>query len=162
MEYNDEYTNFRMEKLGEFSSKIKSEFIDLLIDIRDKCSERQLFKFEQTKRINDFILSKYGVNPEFLWAKFPGYAVYRKNKKWFGLIGNVPLNKINKESNSTQEIEGLNVKVKTEEIDKLLNKKGIYEAFHMNKKNWITIILDDTLKDSEIEKFICDSYENVK
>lgn len=160
--YNEEYINYRLETLGEFSTIIKMEFVSLLNDIRDKCCTKQLFKFEQTRRINSFIYSKYGVKPEFLWEKLPGYCVYRATKKWFGIIGNVQLKKVNKASDSTEEVEILNVKVNENEIGILLLKKGIYMGYHMNKKNWISIILDDTLPDSEIQKLICNSYDKVK
>ena len=160
--YNEEYTNYRLETLGEFSSNIKNEFIKVLTDIRDKCADKQLFKFEQTKRINRFIHTKYGVNPEFLWAKLPSYCIYRADKKWFGVLGSIPRNKVDKSTDLTEDVEVLNVKVKENEIDKLLNKDGYYEAFHMNKRNWISIILDDTLSDLVVQNLICNSYKNVK
>jgi len=157
-EFNDEYINFRMETLGEFSSSIKEEFVNLLIDIRDKCFIKNVFKSLQTIRINEFIINKYGINPEFLWEKFPSYAIYRKTKKWFALIGNVSLNKIDKNSNLENEVELINIKVSEKEVDTILSKKGYYEAYHMNKRNWVSIILDDTLSDSEIEEMIINSY----
>ena len=161
-EYNEEYINYRLDTLGEFSSNIKNEFIKVLTDIRDKCANKQLFKCEQTKRINQFIYTKYGVSPEFLWDKLPSYCIYRASKKWFGVIGIIPRNKVDKGTDLIEEVEVLNVKVKKNEIDNLLNKNGYYEAFHMNKRNWVSIILDDTLSDSVINNLICDSYENVK
>ena len=108
------------------------------------------------------IINKYNVNPEFLWEKYPSFAIYRKTKKWFALVGNVPLNKIDKKSKSTEEVEIINLKIKEDEKDILLNKKGYHEAYHMNKKNWITIILDDTLNDKEIDEMISNSYNNIK
>lgn len=161
-EFNEEYTNFRRKELGEFNTKIKNEFVNLLIDIRDKCFTKNVFNYDQTKRINKLIINKYNVNPEFLWENSPGFAIYRKIKKWFALVGNVQLSKINKKSNSMEEVEIINLKIKEDEKDILLNKKGYYEAYHMNKKNWITIILDDTLSDQEIEKMISNSYNNIK
>lgn len=161
-EFNDEYTNFRRKELGEFNTKIKNEFVNLLIDIRDKCFTKNVFNYDQTKRINKLIINKYNVNPEFLWENSPGFAIYRKTKKWFALVGNVQLSKIDKKSNSMEEVEIINLKIKEDEKDILLNRKGYYEAYHMNKKNWITIILDDTLSDQEIEKMISNSYNNIK
>ena len=61
-----------------------------------------------------------------------------------------------------EEVEIINLKIKEDEKDILLNKKGYHEAYHMNKKNWITIILDDTLSDQEIERMISNSYNNIK
>ncbi|MBP3799889.1 MAG: MmcQ/YjbR family DNA-binding protein, partial [Bacilli bacterium] len=46
--------------------------------------------------------------------------------------------------------------------DSLLKKKGYYEAYHMNKKSWITIILDDTVSDNDIKKLIDNSYSIIK
>lgn len=161
IEFNDEYTNFRRENLGEFSSNIKNEFINLLVDIRNKCTSKDTFNFDQTKRINNLIMEKYEVFPEFLWEKFPSYAIYRKTKKWFALIGSVGINKIDKNSDSTTEVEIINLKISPNNINELLNKKGIYEAYHMNKKNWITIILDNTLTDEDIMDYIEESYNLV-
>lgn len=56
------------------------------------------------------------------------------------------------------EIEIINVKLNQNKISDLISKKGFYEAYHMNKKNWISIILDDTLNDDEIMKYIEESY----
>ncbi len=160
--YNDEYTNYRLDTLGEFSSIIKNEFIKVLTDIRDKCADEQLFKYDQTKRINQFISTKYNTNPEFLWDRLPNYCVYRSNKKWFGVIGSISRNKIDRNTYSKEEVEFINVKVNTKQIDNLLDKNGYYTAFHMNKQNWVSIILDETLSDSEIQNLICNSYNNIK
>lgn len=35
---------------------------------------------------------------------------------------------------------------------------GIYPAFHMNHKHWISLILDDTLSDSLIMELVSKSY----
>ena len=154
----EEYTNFRREVIGNFSANIKDEFTKILMDIREHCASRDVFQFSQTKRINQFIQKKYYVEPEFLWEKYPGFAIYRNTKKWFALIGNVAFNKVNKQSSIKDEIEVLNVKISDSDRDTLLQRNGYYEAYHMNKKNWVSIILDDTLKDDEIEKMIDKSY----
>ena len=56
-------------------------------------------------------------------------------------------------------IEIINVKLKRDEIETLLKKNGYYSAYHMNKKDWISIILNDTLNDQEIITRIEESYE---
>jgi predicted DNA-binding protein (MmcQ/YjbR family) len=164
LSFDEEYTNYRAEMLGEYNSNIKKEFVDLLIDIRDKCCEIQLFRFEQTKRLNEYIISKYDNYPEFLWDKYPNFAVYRnkKNKKWYAIIMNIPLNKLYKNIKSEKEVEIVNVKIDRDKVDEYVTKNGIYEAYHMNKKSWISIMLDDTLSDSTIQKFINDSFSNIK
>ena len=44
----------------------------------------------------------------------------------------------------------MNVKLDKDEITELLKTRGFYPAYHMNKKNWITILLDDTISDEVI------------
>ena len=160
---NDEYTNFRIEDSIGFSSQIREEFTNLLTDIRDNCTEKQLFKTKQASEINEYIAEKYGDLPEFLWKNFPTYAIYRKksSKKWYGLIGDVQRCKVDKSSSSTEIVEILNVKADKNKIGEILTINGIYEAYHMNKKYWVTIIFDDTVPQKTIQKLVDESYENV-
>ena len=57
------------------------------------------------------------------------------------------------------EIEILNLKL-DEQVEKYIIKKEIYPSYHLSKKNWISIILDNTLTDKEIIKLVEISYEN--
>ena len=55
-------------------------------------------------------------------------------------------------------MEILNVKLDKHKISNLINKDGLYTAYHMNKKSWITIVLDETLSDDFIMELIDESY----
>ena len=68
-------------------------------------------------------------------------------------------NKLNPTLN--EDIEIMNVKLDPEEILTLLNHEGFYKAYHMNKKYWITFLLDDTLNDEIIMDLINKSYNLV-
>ena len=74
-EFNDEYTNFRRKELGEFNAKIKNEFVNLLIDIRDKCFTKTVFNLDQTKRINELIINKNNLKPKLLCKKYFSFAI---------------------------------------------------------------------------------------
>ena len=94
------------------------------------------------------IQQHYGVEPEYPWAKFPDYAVFRHchHRKWFGVLMNIEAQKIG--LNTTDTIWVLNVKAKPEEIGSLRMLKGVYPAYHMNKEHWLSLNLaeiDDTL-----------------
>ncbi len=157
--FGDEYTNFRIEdSTGSFVGEVKEEFKNILKDIRNKCTTRESFIFEQSNRIEKLIKEKYGDEPEFVWEKDPGCAIFRNkdSKKWYGIIMNI--NKCKIEENSTEEIEIINIKLEPNEIENLLNQEGFYPAYHMNKKYWITIILDNTLSDENIMNLIEKSY----
>ena len=101
LNFNEEYTNHKIDTMnGEFVNKIRDEYNNILIDIKNKCYKENNFIFNQTNRINDYIKSKLKIEPEFPWDKTPQDATYKnkKNKKWFAIIMNINMNKIdNKE-----------------------------------------------------------------
>lgn len=155
-----EYTLFRMEDSFGYSSLIRQKYIDLLIDIREKCCINLHFKGEQTRHINEFIQNAFNVQPEFLWEKFPSFAAYRENKtkKWFALIGNARFTMLNKNSEIADIVEVINVKIPPEKISDYLSAKGIFPAYHMNKKSWVSIVLNNSLDNKEIERLVTESY----
>lgn len=158
-ETNEEYTNFRKKDLGEYTTKVKDEYENILKDIKEKCTKEKYFIYDQTNRITQYIKEKYNRQPIFLWESAPNYGVFKKQEKWFGIIMNIEKNKIIGKDN--KEIEIMNLKL-DEETKEYIKQKGIYEAYHMSKKNWVTIILDDTLEDKYIRELIDKSYNNVK
>lgn len=59
------------------------------------------------------------------------------------------------------DVEILNVKLDENKIKKLLKQRGFYKAYHMNKTDWISIILNDTIKDEYITELLDESHELV-
>lgn len=39
---------------------------------------------------------------------------------------------------------------------------SVIPAYHLNKKHWNSIILDETIQDTDIERMICESYDLTK
>ena len=159
----EEYTNFRVETSTGFGAEIRQKYTALLENIRDNCCRNQYFRSAQGRRINDYIFEKYHSVPEFLWPNIPSYAAFRRSgsKKWFAVIDNVPRRKVDPASASNRDVEVINVKVDTAEINEILSVGGYYPAFHMNKRCWVSIILDDTLSDEEIQERVSDSFHNI-
>ena len=156
LDAESEYTNFRIKDItGSFALKVKEEYQLILKDIRDKCYDKKYFIFNQSNRITKLIIKKYKIIPEFLWEKNPTFGVFRnqKSKKWFGIIMNIDKSKIIPDQKG--EIEILNLKLDDKNY---LQEKGIYSAYHMNKKSWVSIILDETLTDEKIMKLVEISY----
>jgi predicted DNA-binding protein (MmcQ/YjbR family) len=154
---NDEYLNFRVNnENGSFSNKIRNDYKEVLIDILNNCCDKSDFIFDQTNRIAKYIKDKYDVNPEFLWNDSPDCGIFRnKSDKWFGIIMDIDKGKIIKEMKG--KIEVINLKL-DKYVNDYLKENGVYQAYHMNKKNWVSIILDDTLTDEYIYKLIDISY----
>lgn len=155
----EEYTLHLVEGVeGKFVEKIRSEYEKILNKIADECCTATNFSSLQANRLTEWIKQKYNNTPEFLWDKFPGYGVFRNQDtdKWYGLIANIDASKLDK--NRSGEIEILDIKIDKDEIHELLSLKGFYPAYHMNKKCWIAIALDETVSDEKITELIDKSY----
>lgn len=100
--------------------------------------------------IFDYACQKYGDEPEYLWLKYPGYAVLRhsNNLKWYAVVMNVDKSKLG--INGSGDIDILNVKCDKILISSLLGKNGYCPAYHMNKSNWISVLLDGSVPNEEI------------
>lgn len=161
LQVDDEYTNIRVKtQVGPFVSKVRKSYQDILIDIKKNCFNTDFFISEQANRITKYIIQKYGDEPEFLWENSPNYGVFRnkKNNKWYGIIMNIDKSKL---SIGNGKIEIIDIKSNEETINSLKKIKGYYEGYHMNKRNWLTIVLDDTISDDEIIKHINNSYSMI-
>lgn len=156
LSFEEEYTNFRIENTtSAFVNTIKNEYENLCIEITQSCCSNTNFESDQANRISQLIQEKYHISPEFIFDKFPDLGVFRIQKKWFSII--MPI----EEFNGMHQIEVINVKCKPEQLDTLFTMDGIYEAYHMNKKNWISIVLNDTIDDQTIMDCIIQSYHLV-
>lgn len=143
---------------GTFVGDIRYEYEKILNSVMKSCTNETFFKFDQSNKITRLIIEKYNANPEFLWEKVSHHGVFRnkKSNKWFGIILSVDFSKLDKTKKG--EIEVLNIKLDKDEITSLLKSKGFYPAYHMNKKSWISILLNETLDDCAIMELVGKSY----
>ncbi|MBR1424885.1 MmcQ/YjbR family DNA-binding protein [bacterium] len=159
LENNDEFLPLRIEGYnGAFVAEVKNAYEDLLKDIRNKCFSKQYFIYSQSNRITNLIIKKYGDEPEFLWEKFDDCGVFRnpQTKKWYAAILDVDRGKIQPEQKGLVEV--IDIKLSSENVKKQLQQKHFYSGYHMNKKYWISIILDDTVSDSKIMELVEESH----
>ena len=159
VENDDEFLPLRVENnQGSFVADVRTEYENILNDICQNCSSKNLFIYPQANRIAKLIYKKYKDTPQFLWEDYPTYGVFKNpdSNKWYGLIGSIDFSKINK--NKKGETEFINIKLDAEEIQALVGLDGFYPAWHMNKKSWITLSLDETIPDEKIMELIEESY----
>jgi predicted DNA-binding protein (MmcQ/YjbR family) len=160
LENDDEFLPLRLEVTeGSFVGQVREEYEKILADIRDNYFIKNHFIFPQSNRITQAIIKKYGNEPEFLWEKFDGSGIFRnpETKKWYAGILDVEGSKIKKGKKGI--IEVLDIKLNPDEIRELLLQPDFYPAYHMNKKSWITIILDESLSDKKVMELIEKSHE---
>ncbi len=161
-EMEEEYTNFRIEdNSGSFAGTIRQKFIALLIDIRDKCFYRKSFSGQQAKRICQMIEKKYGDAPIYKWNKYPDFCVFQNGKtnKWYALVMTIAGEKFNLNIDNIDNIDVINIKLDVNKIVDLQQEQSFYPAYHMNKKYWISILLDDSISDDTIMDLIDESYQ---
>ena len=113
----------------------------------------------QKDRIVDLLQNSYGAGPEYLWAKYPEFAVFRHpgSGKWFGLLMELPRGKMGLGGDGTVWV--LDVKCGPILSASLLSEKGFAPAYYMSKATWISILLDGTLPDERIDFLIGLSYD---
>ena len=93
--------------------------------------------------VEKFIHQNFGgIAQDYPWPDSPEYTVFRHvdNHKWFALIMTVQYTTI--KVNQTGTVDILNLKCDPDLIDDLIKAPGILPAYHMNKRHWITIRLD--------------------
>ena len=114
------------------------------------------------KDVFDFAKEKFGQSPEYLWQKFPDYAVLRctDNKKWYAVIGSVEKSKIGLKGAGKTDV--LVIKCDPQARDVLLHEKGIIPAYHMNKERWISAVLDGSVRKKLVLGLIEESFDLVK
>ena len=106
------------------------------------------------EELEKYITENYNANAEFLWAKYPDYAIFRhnSNRKWFVLIMTISKEKLGLPE--CDMIDIMNVKCETIMINSFRAEKGIYAAYHMNKANWISVSLDGSVSDEKVKMLI--------
>lgn len=143
---------------GQFVGQLRHKYENIIEDIIEKCTNKEVFKSKQAKEVISYIEEKYGDKLEFLWEKFDDNAIWRnkQNNKWYGLIVIISENKLGLKSDKVVEV--IDLRYQKEEIEDLVDNKKIFPGYHMNKKSWITIKLDESFKTSEIFDLIDNSY----
>ena len=86
------------------------------------------------EQLNDYVKKKYKADPEYLWRRFPNYAIFRHsdNQKWFGLIMNVRRETLSLEGDGNVDV--LNVKLSDPLLaDFLSQQPGYYHGYQDRK-----------------------------
>ena len=97
------------------------------------------------EEIYEYVKKQYGTVPEYLWKESPESAVLRhKNGKWYAVL---------------MQVDILDVKCDADMVGLLTQTYGFLPGYHMNKKYWITMLLDGTVSEAKILDFLDMSYD---
>ncbi len=154
-EFGDEYNMIAVEDAqGAYVGQVRAEVNALAEDIVKHCFTSSGLRDFTIKYIAD----KYGVLPEYPWADSPNSCTFKhpKNKKWFGLIMDIPQEKLTKKGKNIVDV--INLKNTVENIKTIVDNKSVFPAYHMNKTHWISVLLDSRTQEEDLKKLIDESY----
>lgn len=128
----------------------RREYEEELWHVAECCFEPDFFKADPARSLLAHVREAYGEELEFLWRKSPGSAVVRRKdtEKWYAVFLAVPRLKLG--GSSKERVEVLNLRVCPGELDGLLDHCSRFPAYHMNKKNWVSLCLDGTIPFEEL------------
>lgn len=120
---------------------------------------KNIFENARARQIIEHIKEHYGDELEFLWLDSPNSAIFRhkENKKWYALVVALNARKLGLEADEIINI--MNVKAKPKIIDDLVDNASFFRAYHMNKKHWLTIKLDESVNLKTLKKLVEESYQ---
>ena len=78
VESGEHYVLYKTDASGTFVGEIRGAVEAVLVDISNACYESLVFKTDQAQMAMEYVRKKYGDELEFLWAKFPDNAVWRR------------------------------------------------------------------------------------
>lgn len=100
-----------------------------------------------------FVDETYGVKADYPWGDGDtGVFRHDSNKKWFAIVMDLTMDKFGGDKQKKADV--VNVKCAPSMIDSFCLDKGVYRAYHMNKANWVSIVLD--LADDNETKMLVD------
>ena len=160
LEFDEIYSLFSVDSaVGETVQNIREHVENLLSSILGLADESEQINSE----VVDYCNNRYGENHINPFKKHPDILAFVNEKnKWYALLSDVEYNKLNKNTDITTKVKILNVKYPTDRILEIIDNKNIFPAYHMNKKHWISIVLDKNIKLETIKELIDISYSLVK
>lgn len=150
------------EASGEFVGRVRSEYEKVLNDIAENCFDSSIFGGQCSKKVIEYAREKYGDELEFLWERYPDAAVLRRkdNQKWYALFMTISKSKLGLDSGEPVEI--IDLRFNVDELPKKVDGVTYFHGYHMNKKHWITILLDGSVPTDEILNCLDESYKLAK
>jgi len=143
---------------GAFVGSVREAYESVLDEIAESCYVREVFHTDAARAVIAYARRQYGDELEFLWEKYEGNAVLRRkdNRKWYAALLTVQAKKLGLKRDGTVFV--IDLRADPEEIPLLVDGIRYFNGYHMNKKHWISIVLDGSVPDGEISKRLDESY----
>ena len=110
--------------------------------------------------LNAYVRDTYSADPEYPWDDENFIFRHTANRKWFAVAMRLPYSRLGLEKPGSVDI--VDVKCGPLLMDAYRRQPGILPGYHMNKDNWVTILLDGTAEDGLIRELMDISYDMTK
>lgn len=162
VETGEPYVVYKTTATGSYVGKIREMIEQVLVDIVNQCYETSVFTYPQTQRMIAFVKENYGDELEFLWEGSSDNAVWRRkdNRKWYAAVLRIKGHKIGLKKEDVVEI--IDLRMKPTDAEAILSQEYYYPGWHMNKKSWYTLVMNDTISDMELKERIKESFALAK
>lgn len=154
VETNETYTLYKVEAAhGEYVGAIRDAVKEVILEVKKHCYETGYHVGERFAFLRDYCHETYGEDLEYLWDDENCILRRSDNKKWYAVIMKISLRKIGLDDDSVKSVLGL--RGNPEKIDGV----KIFQGYHMNKKYWVIIVLDERVDNDFIKEAIEQSRE---
>ena len=163
MSTNEEYVlHLTPQAHGKFVGEVATAYQQVLDQIEANCMVSNIFQEAQVQAVMTHVEQTYGDQLEFLWKKFPKNAVWRRadTHKWYAVLLTVQRQKLG--FDSAEEVTVLDMRAQPEVVEQLVDNVTYFPGYHMNKRNWLTIILDGSVPMPTIVARLQASYQLAK
>ena len=94
-----------------------------------------------------------------MWPKFSNNAIVRRKEtgKWYLVLVNIQLHKLSTIFKNNNEYKDVIV-LRTCNAKNLIDNSRFFPAYHVNKKNWISVLLDSDVDINFVYSLIDDSF----
>ena len=151
----EEYLPFNvLDNITGFVTGIREQVEDLVQEIKEKC----LLNSNMKLRLMEYCERKFGTEPEAPWEDSPDAYTFKtaKRNKWYALFMTIPYKSLGLVAKGTLDV--VNIKLPPEKVLDLIDRVHFYPAYHMNKKHWITIVLDKEVDEPLVQQLLDESY----
>lgn len=158
--FNEIYSLFSVDSAaGELVTNVRNEVELILKEILELSDNSEAIYNEIIK----YIKKKYSSTMVKPFKGNPNIKAFVTDKnKWYALILDVEYNKLNKDSSIESKVKIINLKHNTTHIPKIINERNVFPSYHMSKKHWISVVIDNNMDLNYLTQLIDISYNLVK
>ena len=156
---DEEYLPFNVaDNITGFVTSIREQVEALVQEIKERC----LVKADMKLRLMEYCTGKFGTKPEAPWEDSPDAYTFKtaRRDKWYALFMTIPYKSLGLAAQGTLDV--VNIKLPPEKILDIMDRVHFYPAYHMNKKHWITIVLNKEVDEPLVQQLLEESHSLVE